>query len=96
MANQAKAIEVLRADPHAVVENSPVMVIRDSRGRYVGDVGVTREPAGSQTMSIGYALDPAIHGQGVGKRAAGTLLAWAGARMGPNVVFNAVSRPSCG
>lgn len=88
---QKAAAAVLRDDPNAEIEHLPVMVIRDSRGRLAGDVGVWREPEGSSSFEVGYVLDPALHGRGIGRAAVATMLAWAREHMKPTD-FHSVSR----
>jgi RimJ/RimL family protein N-acetyltransferase len=83
---QQEAAAALRADPAAKVAHAPVMVIRDPAGRLIGDVGLDPQPG---FLALGYALDPAHHGRGIGRAAVGAVIAWAAGRMGTD--FRGVS-----
>ncbi|CAK9782229.1 acyl-CoA N-acyltransferase [Cutaneotrichosporon oleaginosum] len=90
---QRASAAALRSDPAALVTHAPVMVIRDPAGRLVGDVGLE---AHSGVLSLGYALDPALHGRGLGRAAVGAMIAWAAKHMGSQFTANAqvVNAPS--
>ncbi|GMK60105.1 hypothetical protein CspeluHIS016_0903220 [Cutaneotrichosporon spelunceum] len=76
---QTASTEALRTDPAAKVTDAPVMAIRDPGGALVGDVAVEPSPG---FLGVGYTLDAAHQGRGVGRAAAGALVAWAAGRMG--------------
>ncbi|BEJ18156.1 hypothetical protein CspHIS471_0704330 [Cutaneotrichosporon sp. HIS471] len=69
----------LRNDPAAKVTHATVIAIRDPEGTLVGDVAVEPLPG---FLGLGYALDAAHHGRGLGRAAAGAMVAWAAGRMG--------------
>jgi RimJ/RimL family protein N-acetyltransferase len=57
-------------------EVCPFTVVRRD-GAYVGDLGLWREDG----WVVAYALDPAVHGRGVGTAVVGTVLEWGAAAL---------------
>lgn len=74
----------------APVAHLPFTVIRDEKGRYIGDVALYPVPDSPERRELSYTLHPDVHGRGIGGKAARAVLGFAVAHMGITS-FQAVS-----
>lgn len=79
----------MRADPNAVLDQTPFSVIREvTTGRYCGDTAVRRtSPDRSHPLWLAYALHPDYHRKGLATATATTLLGWAKVGMAAEVAM---------